>query len=73
MDLDVRLPMGTMFSILGILLVVVGAMSKEADLTKSLGINVDFWWGLVMAALGAVMLLLVWRARGRALGKAAGT
>jgi len=65
MELDVRLPMGVMFVILGAVLVIVGLASGPAATAKSLGININLWWGLVMCALGAVMLLLVWRARMR--------
>jgi hypothetical protein len=63
MELDVRLPMGLMFVILGAVLVIVGLVTDAAVYAKSLGININLWWGLVMLALGAVMLLLVWRAR----------
>jgi hypothetical protein len=61
--LDVRLPMGVMFVILGGILVVAGLVASPASYQRSLGINVDLWWGLVMAGLGVAMLLLVWRAR----------
>jgi hypothetical protein len=32
----------------------------------SLGLNVNLWWGLILFALGATMLLLSWRAKGAA-------
>jgi membrane protein implicated in regulation of membrane protease activity len=62
MELDVRLPMGSMFLVIGVLLTVVGLFSKADDYALALGINLDLWWGLVMFSVGAVMLLLVWRA-----------
>jgi hypothetical protein len=65
MELDVRLPMGSMFLVIGALLTVVGLFSNGADYVLSLGINIDLWWGLVMFGVGAVMLLLVWRAHAR--------
>ena len=65
MDLDVRLPMGLMFLIIGAVLVVVGLTSQAPEYARALGINLNLWWGLVMCGLGAVMLLLVMRARPR--------
>jgi hypothetical protein len=56
MKLDIRLPIGLMFSILGLMLVVYGLMSDPAIYARSLGINVNLWWGLVSLAFGLVML-----------------
>jgi membrane protease YdiL (CAAX protease family) len=61
MGLDIRLPIGMLFSIIGILLSVFGAFSDKALYQRSLGINVNLIWGLVLLAFGAVMLLLGWR------------
>jgi hypothetical protein len=65
MDLDVRLPMGSMFLVIGGLLTVVGLFSPATDYALALGINLDLWWGLVMFGVGAAMLLLVWRAQAK--------
>ncbi len=56
MSLDVRFPIGGMFSIVGALLVIYGVLSDPAVYAKSLGINVNLWWGLVLLAFGLVML-----------------
>ena len=56
MNLDLRLPIGLMFTIFGFLLVGFGVMSDEAIYAGSLGINVNLWWGLVLLAFGVVML-----------------
>jgi hypothetical protein len=61
MKLDLRLPIGLMFSIIGALLVVFGLMSDPEIYQRSLGINVNLWWGLVLLAFGLVMLRLVRR------------
>lgn len=58
MGLDIRLPIGLMFSILGLLLTFFGLLGDEAVYRRSLGININLWWGLVMLAFGIVMLLL---------------
>jgi multisubunit Na+/H+ antiporter MnhG subunit len=61
MKLDLRLPIGLMFSIIGALLVVFGLMSDPEIYQRSLGINVNLWWGLVLLVFGLVMLWLVRR------------
>ena len=63
MKLDLRLPIGLMFTIIGALLVLFGLVSDEAIYERSLGINVNLWWGLVLLAFGLVMLWLVARSR----------
>jgi hypothetical protein len=58
MGLDIRLPMGLMFTILGLLLTLFGLFADGSIYRRSLGINVNLWWGLVMLAFGVVMLVL---------------
>ena len=62
MKLDVRWPIGGMFSIVGALLVIYGVVSDPAIYQKSLGINVNLWWGLVLLVFGLVMLALAYQA-----------
>ncbi len=56
MGLDIRMPIGLLFAILGVLLVGYGLVSDSAIYARSLGINVNLWWGLVLLAFGGVML-----------------
>ena len=67
MQLDVRLPMGLMFLIIGLILSVYGLITwfDAAMYQRSLGYNVNFWWGLFLAAFGAAMLFLARRAAAR--------
>lgn len=58
MNLDLRFPIGLMFSIVGVLLTVFGLISDDAIYARSLGINVNLWWGLVLLGFGLVMLAL---------------
>ena len=58
MGLDIRLPIGLMFSILGLLLTGFGLFGDKTIYQKALGININLWWGLVMLAFGVAMLLL---------------
>jgi protein-S-isoprenylcysteine O-methyltransferase Ste14 len=62
MKLDVRLPIGGMFALFGAIITIFGLFSDPAIYERSLGINVNLWWGLVMFAFGAFMLIMAWRA-----------
>jgi len=63
MNLDLRLPIGLMFSIFGVMLVAYGLISDTTIYARSLGINVNLWWGVVLLAFGLVMLGFALRAR----------
>ncbi len=60
MSLDLRVPIGLLFAALGALLAVYGLVSDPAIYQVSLGINVNLWWGLVLAGFGLIMLALAW-------------
>jgi Zn-dependent protease len=47
MNLDIRLPIGGLFTLLGLLLVGYGLMSDPAVYARSLGHNVNLYWGVV--------------------------
>jgi protein-S-isoprenylcysteine O-methyltransferase Ste14 len=68
--LDIRWPIGLMFSLVGVLLVLCGLVASPADYEKSLGINIDLIWGVVLLIFGALMLVLAWK-NGRASADAA--
>jgi len=58
MNLDLRLPIGLMFTIDGVLLIGFGLVSDPAIYARSLGTNVNLWWGMVLLAFGIGMLVL---------------
>lgn len=62
MKLDLRLPIGLMFTVFGVMLAWYGLASDQAIYDRSLGINVNLWWGLVVLAFGLVMLAFAIRA-----------
>ena len=64
MNLDLRLPIGLMFSAFGVMLTGYGLVSDDAIYARSLGINVNLWWGMVLIGFGlAVVALTVRRKR----------
>ena len=62
MGLDIRIPIGSLFVILGALLAGYGVVSSPAIYQRSLGINVNLWWGGALLVFGFAMLALAWRA-----------
>lgn len=58
MNFDLRLPIGILFSFYGVLLVLYGFIGDKAQYSRSLNININVVWGLVLLAFGALMLLL---------------
>ena len=60
MQLDIKIPIGLLFTIFGLILSVYGLItgSETAFYAKSLGYNVNLWTGVVMLLFGAFMLYL---------------
>jgi hypothetical protein len=58
MGIDIRLPLGGLFLLLGAVLLVYGAVSDPSLYQQSLGINVNLYWGVVLLAFGALMFAL---------------
>ena len=59
MGLDIRWPIGIMFSLVGALLLIYGvATNGDVEMYRhSLGININLIWGVVLLVFGAAMLL----------------
>lgn len=62
--MDIRLPLGLLFAVLGALLAGFGVatLSSRMYAEHSLGVNVNLWSGLVMLVFGGALL---WLARSR--------
>jgi hypothetical protein len=69
MPLDMRIPMGLMFTMAGAILTAFGLATRENTglYAKSLGVNVNVWCGAAVLALGIVMLSLGRRRQARLL------
>jgi len=63
MGLDLRWPIGLMFSLIGALLTIYGLINNSHSETyaRSLGINIDLYWGILLVIFGASMLTLAWK------------
>jgi hypothetical protein len=65
MSLDLRIPIGLLFGLLGLLLLAYGLVSDPGIYAASLGHNANLWAGAMMFVFGVAMLGSVWLARRR--------
>ena len=63
MGLDIRWPIGLMFSLVGLLLTIFGFATRgDAEMyQRSLDINVNLIWGIILLLFGAFMLVMAMR------------
>jgi len=63
MGLDIRWPIGLMFTLIGAMLVIYGFVTGSNDpiYQHSLGININLCWGLLLLVFGVTMTALAWR------------
>ena len=58
MPLDIRVPIGVMLGLMGLMLGGYGLFGDQAIYARSLGLNINLIWGGVLVVTGAVMLFL---------------
>ena len=60
MGFDIRMPIGMLFTLFGILLIGYGAATQGSAMydQHSLGVNMNVWWGGALLAFGLAMLAL---------------
>jgi len=63
MGLDIRWPIGLMFSLVGLLLTIFGFATKgDAEMyQRSLDININLIWGIILLVFGGFMLVMAIR------------
>lgn len=59
MGLDIRIPLGMIFLIIGGIMAVFGLVTRgSADLyARSLGVNLNLTWGILMFIFGLIMFI----------------
>jgi hypothetical protein len=58
MNFDLRLPLGLIFSLYGIILIGTGLNSTPEMIRQTLGQNINLGWGVVQLLFGLAMLFL---------------
>jgi len=61
MNVDLRFPLGLLFVVFGAMLTLFGLFTDRATYERSLYINVNLWWGLVMLLFGGLMFFAAWK------------
>jgi len=54
---DIRLLIGGLFLLYGVMLTVAGLFTSSAERAKAAGININLWLGLAMLVVGALFVL----------------
>ena len=54
---DVRLVIGGLFTIYGVIVTLIGLFDSSSEIQKAQGVRINLWMGLGMLALGLLMLL----------------
>jgi hypothetical protein len=59
MGLDIKIPIGLLFTIIGLLLCIYGFVTNGNAVLyeKSLNININLWSGALMLVFGVLMLI----------------
>ena len=60
---DLRLPLGYLFAVLGLLMVGQGLRDDPSSYARSLGINLNLMWGGALIVFAAICLWLAFRQR----------
>ncbi len=64
MNFDLRLPIGILFTLFGLILTGYGMITRGSEIyAKSLGHNINIAWGIVLLVFGSIMLFFALRAR----------
>jgi hypothetical protein len=63
--LDLKLPIGWLLSAYGLLLGIYGLVTKKEMYEKSLGVNLNLAWGILMVIVGAGFLVAAFLKKGK--------
>ncbi|PIU44914.1 MAG: hypothetical protein COS95_06475 [Ignavibacteriales bacterium CG07_land_8_20_14_0_80_59_12] len=55
--LDLKVPLGGLITLYGLVLAVYGLLTGPHTYVKSLGLNINLLWGILMLVLGGAFLL----------------
>jgi multisubunit Na+/H+ antiporter MnhG subunit len=61
MQLDIRIPIGALFTMLGVILTGYGLVEGTDSYARALGHNINLSWGVVILVVGLLFLALARR------------
>ena len=64
--MDLRLPIGIFFVLVGIIMVAYGVVSPHDIPHITEKVNINLYWGIVLLLFGAPMTIFGWRAEAKA-------
>ena len=64
MGLDIKIPIGAMFTLFGLILTIFGLTTGGSEMYEmSLNVNINLWSGLFMLCFGVLMLFAAYKTR----------
>jgi hypothetical protein len=54
---DLRMIIGVLFSVYGVILTITGALDGSAEIAKGQGVRINLWTGLAMLVIGAIFIV----------------
>jgi hypothetical protein len=70
MGIDIRLPIGAMFTVIGVILLILGLATAGNEnlyrVSREIYVNSNLWWGIALCVFGGLMFVFGWRAKPRA-------
>jgi hypothetical protein len=67
MQADIRLPIGLLFTIVGVIITAYGIFTRGAAMyQRSLGININIWSGICLTVFGVLMLAMAFKSQSAA-------
>ena len=58
MPIDIRVPIGVMMGLMGLMLAGYGLLGPHDIYARSLGMNINLVWGTALVIFGGIMLVL---------------
>ncbi|MFZ1082865.1 MAG: hypothetical protein WAO19_13185 [Candidatus Kryptoniota bacterium] len=62
---DLKIPLGSLLGFYGILLVLYGIFSPREIYAKSVNININLIWGVLIMVVGIIFLLVAYFEKGK--------
>lgn len=64
--MDLRLPIGIFFVLVGMIMIVYGVVSPHDIPNITEKVNINLYWGIVLLVFGVPMTIFGWKAEARA-------
>lgn len=68
--IDLKLPLGALLTFYGLVLTLYGIVTKPEFYQKSLYLNLNLIWGIIMLVIGVLLLFMAYKTKAKKHGSA---